>query len=238
MTKDVFIFKRFECRHGMSSMKIGVDAVLLGAWANVSQVRKVLDVGCGCGVIALMCAQRVPEAEIFAIDVDVDSVNEATFNCLNSPWNERMHVSLSDFNSCILSDIDLIISNPPYFDSGVTAPDSSRLVARHQAALSPYRLLERGRDMLSDGGRLAMIAPFSQSSDILKVAELNGFSLERGCCVRGHSAAPVKRVMFEFGLGCSHMQILPEAFPVLVLEEAPGIRTSAHQQLCEDFYIK
>lgn len=86
MRKSTFRFKRFDCTHGGGSMKIGVDAVLVGAWADVSGARHIIDVGTGCGVIALMCAQRAPEAMITAIDIDEASVAEASGNFAASPW--------------------------------------------------------------------------------------------------------------------------------------------------------
>ena len=89
MSENVFRFKQFSCSHGRSAIKIGVDGVLAGAWADVSGCSDILDVGTGCGLIALMCAQRNPTARVLAIDIHRDSVEEAAGNFSNSLWSGR-----------------------------------------------------------------------------------------------------------------------------------------------------
>ena len=140
MRKSFFRFKKFACSHGAGSMKIGVDA------------------GTGCGVIALMCAQRNPASDILAIDVDDSSVMEARENFSMSPWSGRLEAMHEDFNHISLKDVDLIISNPPYFNSGISSPDTPRLMARHQSDLSPHVLLTKGKDMLSERGTFFLSA--------------------------------------------------------------------------------
>ncbi len=263
MSKDVFRFKHFECRHSRSSMKIGVDAVLVGAWADVSCARTILDVGCGCGVIAMMCAQRAAVANICAIDIDRSSVVEAEANFAASPWSSRLHARCVDFNYLdkynmpdILhaADVDLIISNPPYFDDGIRNPSSSRLVARHQAGLNPYILIERADELLSKSGLVAMVVPDSQFLDLVRCAFDNRLALRRACRVKGHPGAPVKRVLLEFcredvyadsnnkyvlGANCARkIDDLHESLPLLTLESAPGTPTDEHRKLCADFYLK
>lgn len=244
MRNSVFRFKKFDCSHDRSSMKIGVDSVLLGAWADV-EGRTILDVGTGCGVIALMCAQRNEHAIIHAIDIDVDSVTEASENFTRSPWSERLSARLSDFSELRGCAYDLIISNPPYFDAGVTNPGTPREKARHQNALSPAVLLSRGRSLLKTDGRIAMIVPADQVPELIGYATGNGLVLRRICHVQGHPDAPVKRVLLEFLL-CPNSDNLQQAdaadYPIsdesLILEYSPGLPTEAHRLLCRDFYLK
>ncbi len=260
MSKDVFRFKHFECRHARSSMKIGVDAVLVGAWADVSGARSILDVGCGCGVIAMMCAQRNADADVYAIDIDRDSVDEAVANFTVSPWSSRLVAGCADFcHLNILSEfstpfVDLIISNPPYFDDGIRNPTSSRLIARHQAGLNPYVIIERGSVMISDKGLIAMVVPDTQFVDLVRCAADNKLSLRRACRVKGHPAAPVKRVLLEFCRAAAYkdsqvaandvvtsaydLEALHESLPLMILETAPGVHTAEHRDLCADFYLK
>ncbi len=236
MRKSLFRFKKFDCHHGSGSMKIGVDAVLVGAWADVSGAGTILDVGTGCGVIALMCAQRNESARVYGIDVDAASVAEAEGNFCGCPWHERLEAKLEDFNNITLNDIDLIISNPPYFESGVIHPDSPRMVARHKDNLSPEALLTRGCEYLSDTGRIAMIVPSEQYRHLLDVAHDAGLVAVRAAWVRGHLAAPVKRVLIEFSrIGD---EIDEAHIPLLTLENVPGEPTDEHRVLCRDFYLK
>ena len=245
MDKRRFYFKRFSVAHTRSAMKVGVDGVLVGVWADVSGCRHILDVGCGCGVIALMCAQRAPEAMVAAIDIDSDSVDEATDNFRESPWGDRLSAlrcSLDGYLSRLSAGeddgrrFDLVVSNPPFFNSGVDTPDSRRLSARHQAELSPLALVECATRLLAPGGRLALIAPSEQADEIMTEATAQSLWLRRAEYVRGHAAAPVKRVLLEFsptpGLTAT------DSIPVLDLETAPGVPTPAYRALCRDFYLK
>ena len=113
MRESLFHFKKFSCHHGLGSIKIGVDAVLIGAWADVSHVVHALDVGTGCGVIALMLAQRNDTALIDAIDIDADAIGQANQNFKESPWSDRLKASLERYNDILLKQYDLIISHPP-----------------------------------------------------------------------------------------------------------------------------
>lgn len=265
MHKDVFRFKHFECHHSGSSMKIGVDAVLVGAWADVTGANRILDVGCGCGVIALMCAQRNGEAEILAVDIDLASVEEAAVNFSASPWSDRLTASHDDFNELEVHDVDLIVSNPPYFDSGVSSPDSVRLMARHESTLGPVAIVEKSGKMLSSRGKVAMVIPDDRFIAVTSVALANNLCLARACRVRGHDKAPVKRVLVEYcrtdlhslaescnssrfgAVDCmalkseyngKKLEELHESLPVLTLEISPGIPTESHRALCGDFYLK
>ena len=236
MRKSFFRFKKFACSHGAGSMKIGVDAVLIGAWADVSGARRIIDVGTGCGVIALMCAQRNQASDILAIDVDDSSVMEARENFSRSPWSGGLEARREDFNHISLKDVDLIISNHPYFNSGISSPDTPRLMARHQSDLSPHVLLTKGKDMLSEKGRISMIIPAERMEEVLDTAHSSCLHMVRALYVKGHPKAPVKRILMEFGNSEEDIEI--EDIPVMVLETADGQPTPGHHQLCKDFYLK
>ncbi|MEJ2006177.1 MAG: methyltransferase, partial [Cyclobacteriaceae bacterium] len=65
--KSQFQFQKFSVKQEHTAMKVGTDAVLLGAWADISNASRVLDAGTGCGIIALMLAQRFQNPKIHAI---------------------------------------------------------------------------------------------------------------------------------------------------------------------------
>jgi len=217
-------------------MKIGVDAVLVGAWADVTGAKTILDVGTGCGVIAMMCAQRNLSAIIHAIDIDRESVLEAEENFNRCRWSGRLQARREDFNDMKLHDIDVIVSNPPYFESGVLHPHSPRLVARHKDNLSPEILLAKGREYLSANGRIAMIVPSEQLERLVSVGRSLGLVAIRASWVRGHLSAPIKRLLIEFATHGNEIDTIN--MPVLTLEESPGIPTAEHRMLCGDFYLK
>ena len=134
-------------------MKVGTDGVLLGAWCPVSSQAssfKVLDVGTGSGLIALMLAQRLPEAKITAIDIDAGAVEQAAYNFGMSPWADRLNcqqISLQDLEGEGV--YDLIVSNPPYFQDSLKNPDSQRAIARHTDTLSYDELLKHSARLLT-----------------------------------------------------------------------------------------
>ena len=113
-------------------MKVGTDGVLLGAWASCDGAERILDIGTGTGVIALMLAQRNTEAKIHAVEIDSTATQRARSNFDMSPWAERLDVeccAVQAFNRA--EKFDLIISNPPYFVDSLLPPDAKRSTARH-----------------------------------------------------------------------------------------------------------
>lgn len=234
MNDKIFYFKHFYCRHSVSAMKIGVDAVLLGAWADVSG-RKILDVGTGCGIIAIMCAQRNPNAIVFGIDIDKPSVAEAALNFTDSPWKNNLKALLEDYNNISLKNIDLIVSNPPYFSSGIKEPDSARLLARHESTLSPFILLKRAKTLLSACGRVSMIIPSNRKNEIVDYACSLGYSLKRLCMVKDNPKAVYKRCLLELALTHNIEEII---LSEIILKNENGSPSEAYINLCKDFYLK
>lgn len=235
-----FRFKRFEVNHSESSMKVGVDGVLVGLWAGDGfYPRRVLDAGCGCGVIALICAQRWPDASVDAIDIDSASIVEASSNFNRSPWSERLRAFKADYASHVSSGephrYDLIVSNPPFFASGVTEIDSPRLAARHQGEFSPRSLVELAPKLLTETGRVALIMPSEFEGELTEWAAGVGLHLVRKTLMRGHADAPWKRVLMEFSLTTSLSGAVSSE---LTLETHPGEPTPEYRELGQDFYLK
>lgn len=183
-----------------------------------------------------MCAQRNAVATVSGIDVDSGSVQEASFNFNRCPWAERLRAIQCDFNDWETPGLDLIVSNPPYFESGVLNPESVRLVARHQAGLSPAVLINRGKHFLSPQGRISMIVPADQFDDMNECGRLAGLPLIRANWIRGHMNAPVKRALLEFGV--HGRPVRKDSIDTLTLEVEPGTPTQQHISLCKDFYLK
>lgn len=258
---EVFNFKKFEVCHSNSSMKVGVDAVLIGSWTNCKG-SKIVDVGTGCGVIALMMAQRFPKAVIDAIDIDIESVLEAMENFNKSAYRERLNshtLSFKEFCETASHPYDLIISNPPFFRSGINEPNTAREKARHQGELSPFSLLEQGKNILSDYGRIAMIIPTEFYEEVKLSTEKNDMRLLRVCHVRNRADLRPKRIMLEIGrhysknfnsetfndepiphlfdsnLKDSHPSLIEEE---LIMFEMDGLPTLKYRALCQDFYLK
>lgn len=232
--KDIFTFKQFRVSHGKSSMKVGVDGVLIGSWGGVEGIRG-LDVGCGCGLIALMAAQRNPTALVEAIDIDPQSVEEAGENFRMSPWAERLKARLRDAMELAEETIetyDFIISNPPFFHSGIR-PASSREKARHLGNLSPQALITLASKTLKPGGTLSMIFLYEDTEEIIGEANKQDLWLERICLVADKPGKRPKRtmVLMRKGKGSSCTE------ETLYIRDEDGQFTEAYRELTKEFYL-
>lgn len=205
----VFRFKRFSVVQDNSALKVGTDAVMLGALMSVRPSdRRLLDVGTGTGVIALMAAQRLsscaaPSGEDFGIvgiDIDAASAEEAALNFAASPWSENLsslHCGLRDF--CVSpGSLDLIFSNPPYYDSSLENPDLRLASARHTGTLSYRDIFEFATSALSPDGRVALILPFEEKTRLLRTAASFGFRPFRLVHLRTSLRKPPRRLVAEF----------------------------------------
>jgi tRNA1Val (adenine37-N6)-methyltransferase len=196
----VFRFKQFSIEDNRCAMKVGTDAVLLGAWVNVKGVKRILDVGTGCGIIALMLAQRTEEdVNIEGIEIEEQDVKQADENLLESRWCNRIlfhNYSLQNFRSGYK--YDLIVSNPPYFNNSQLPPKAHRAKARHTDLLSHKELLHHSVRLLKTKGRLSVILPFEEGKVFLSLAEEVGLFLNRQMAFYSRKEKLQERWLFEF----------------------------------------
>ncbi len=196
MANEYFRFKQFEVWHDKCAMKVGTDGVLLGAMAPAEGTRRVLDIGTGTGLVALMMAQRCPEAEITAVEIVGEAARQAEENVARSPWSDRIRVVNADFKS--FTDgrrFDTIVSNPPYFAESLTSPDRDRTSARHTTELDFMSLIRHAAELLSPDGTLTLIIPTSVVTNIEKIAAAYGLcSVRRVVVVNRPGAAPKRTI--------------------------------------------
>lgn len=244
-SERIFRFKHFSVKHSRSSMPIGVDGVLVGSWAtknieNAEDIKRVMDIGTGCGVIALIAAQRLPSASVTAIDIDKDSCEEAEENFCESEWQDRLtciNVSLQDYIAGNeIEKMDLIISNPPFFISGIDNPTTSRERARHEASLPLEELALCVSVLLKDNGRFGLILPHGEVEKLfISKALKHGLRLIRKSTVRGFSHKLPKRSLLLFSKGVEAGKCYEDE---IVLEVKPGEPTEQYRELCNDLYLK
>lgn len=199
--KGLFQFKRFSVAHDRSTHKIGTDGVLLGAWADISNVQYILDVGTGTGVIALMMAQRTAGTVLIdAVEIEKEDSEQALQNVLQSPWASRInvhHTAIQNFFSS--RQYDLVISNPPYFINSWKPPEKKRSQARHTHELSFDELLSAASRLLAPTGRLAVILPYQEALQFTEGAKDHGLHVIRRMEFRSRAFKPVERLLLEFG---------------------------------------
>ncbi|GAB7219282.1 tRNA1(Val) (adenine(37)-N6)-methyltransferase [Vibrio comitans] len=198
-----FQFKSFSIWGGNSGMPVSTDGVLLGAWANVIHGNRLIDIGTGTGLLALMCAQRNTELDIVAVDIDDYAIEAAKTNFVASPWETRLQLHHSDivsFSKLNTAAFDTIICNPPYFNSGEQSASTTRATARHTDTLSHPALLDSCKELLLSGGSASFILPAEEAQQCIQRATNNGWRLSRLCKVKTTLKKEHTRYLFELQL--------------------------------------
>ncbi len=236
MANPYFSFKQFTVHHDRCAMKVGIDGVLLGVWCNVMNAGKILDIGTGTGLIALMLAQR-SNSDIDAIDIDTNAALQATENVKLSPWANRIHVqeiSLQDFAGKTNHRYDLIVSNPPYFVNSLKAPSTERTIARHTDSLTHEELILNAQLLLVPQGRICIILPAKEALQCKEAALSRGLFCTRETRVIPKPDAEIKRILLEFTL-----QSKPTEERTIVIEGHERHHYSPEfSLLAKDFYLK
>ena len=219
----MFQFKQFTIYQDLCAMKVGTDGVLLGAWANGG--KRILDAGTGTGIIALMMAQRYPNAVVTAIDIDEGAVKQAQQNVMQSPFPQQitvLHNTLQEHQG----EYDAIISNPPFFIDSLSAPDEQRNVARHTQTLTYTELMQAAWRLLSDEGELSVVVPFDYRKRMEDEAIFVGFFPCRVFAVKTTERKPAKRYLLSF-----------KKHPCRCEQELLTIGSERYQKLTKDFYL-
>ncbi len=235
-----FQFKQFSIKQEKSAMKIGTDAVLLGAWCSISHFPdKILDIGSGTGIISLMLAQRSDAEIIDAIEIDENAYEQSVENFEQSVWADRLYCyycSLQDFVNEISDEeetYDLIVSNPPFYNDDSETENESRNKARFTSSLSFEDLLLGVSKILSESGFFSVIIPFKEEENFVKIANENQLFLNKVCRVQGNPTSEIKRSLLSF----SH-QKSPIQESYLIIETERHQYTKEYINLTKDFYLK
>lgn len=230
----MFRFKRFEVEDEHCAMKVGTDGVLLGAWARVEDSMRILDVGTGTGLIALMAAQRNAQAQIVALDIEHGAVCEAQYNVRRTPWAERIDVVCCDVRSYSVEQrFDHIVSNPPYFIDSLPSPDTLRAVARHTSSLGYGEMVDAAQRLLTVDGRLSIVLP-TECAARFRYEAFGRLWLTRLLDVSTREGEAPKRTLMEFQL--SEQPLLPRCHS-LVIHNHQGGYSDEYRLLTEEFYL-
>lgn len=235
-----FTFKEFHINQSHTAMKVGTDGVLLGAWAEGGN--KILDIGTGTGLIALMMAQRYPHSIIDAIDIDKGALKDATSNVANSPFSERINIIQSSLQSFRLQTdnekqsllYDAIVSNPPFFINSLKNKVQNRSFSRHTDTLSFNDLCRHASRLLKDNGTFSIIIPFENRGIVESEAIMSGLSISYVINIKTKESKNIKRclIMFKKQLRSTY-NVVKET-----LLNSKGERSEWYSHLTKDFYIK
>ncbi|WP_243077379.1 tRNA1(Val) (adenine(37)-N6)-methyltransferase [Pantoea sp. MQR6] len=202
LKKNGFTFKQFFVAHDRCAMKVGTDGILLGAWSPIANVKRILDIGSGSGLIALMLAQRTPEAvHIDAVELDSQAAQQARENIQQSPWSTRIHVHPQDIASWAENSeqrYSLIVSNPPYFAPGIACSSPERDSARSTATLDHQTLLRSAALLIEEDGFFCVVLPETVGQDFSALALADGWHLRFRLDVAEYAERPPHRVLLAF----------------------------------------
>lgn len=235
----VFKYQQFDIIQEHAAMKVGTDSDLLGTLGMGG--KNILDIGTGTGVLSLMMAQRFPEAQVTAVEIDDNAVRDASDNFSNSKFAERITLNHCPFQDYVkvmdengkLGVFDSIICNPPYFDKSLEPTDLGRTRARHSSSL-PFRTLAEGSfKLLSDGGVFSVCIPPEVLPDFHSECLFAGYTLKQTILVKTVPDRPVKRIILIHQKGMTGMPVTE----TYCMCNADRSRSEWYKNLMKDFLV-
>jgi tRNA1Val (adenine37-N6)-methyltransferase len=230
---SIFKFKQFEVDQAGCAMKINTDGVLLAAMANHEEAENILDIGSGTGVIALMLAQRFPEAHVHAVEIDQQAAETAGKNFKSSVFNDRLtidHVAIEQYHH--QEKFDMIVSNPPFFVNDLKNEEARKGIARHADHHFFNMLVQKSNELLSDSGMLWLILPVKQANEVVLEALKCQLSLVKRIYIHSdESKAAFRQVI---GLGRIAHPLTESHFYIY---QSRGKHTESYEALLSDFFL-
>lgn len=233
-----FQFKQFTIEHDACAMKVGTDSIMLGSWVQANHAQRILDIGTGCGLLAIMLTQKtMDDCQIEGIDIDVAAVLQAKRNAENCPWTTRLtfqHTSLQTFSSTTM--YDLIVSNPPYFPINLSANKThsgqNRLNARQTIELDHPTLIQAVTKCLSSSGQFCCVLPADIAKVFMVDAELAGLHCIQELQVQPSPQKPVTRLLLTFSRIRKN-----NTCEKLSIYNHQGEYSEEYIALCKDYYL-
>lgn len=226
-----FQFQQFSIRQTHAALKVGTDALLLGSIAQFTNPQTILDIGTGTGVLALMCAQRFPEATIEAVELDEQACIDAAHNFSSSPFAHRLSLIQCDIK-LFQSDkhFDGIICNPPYFENSQLSTDASRSRARHTQDLDFASLIAIISRTLAPSGKAWIILPESSNEKWSDLINHSTLQLAEKWLIYGKPDKLVRNIY------CLQHEVATIQTHALTVRQADGKYTQEYIALTKDFH--
>lgn len=234
MPKNSFTFKQFTITQDRCAMKVCTDACIFGASTDVENVNRILDIGTGTGLLSLMLAQRT-NAQIEAVEIDEDAYQQAVMNVKTSPFSEKItifHQRTQDFVG--ISNYDLIVSNPPFYQQSLKSADAKANKALHAVELSFDDLIDSVIRLLSLDGKFVVLLPPFEIEKLIQIAQKKGLYLSKKLLIRHDESKAIFRVIATFQT--SQIPDLEEK--TLIIHKKDGkTYSNEFRDLLKDYYL-
>ncbi|MCK3654975.1 tRNA (adenine-N(6)-)-methyltransferase [Pasteurellaceae bacterium Macca] len=237
-----FQFKQFFIAHDHCAMKVNTDGILLGSLAPIAHLSprgKILDLGTGTGLVAMMLAQRQPKTTLFAVELEPNAYAQAVENIHNSPWQERIHLLQGDVLQLNFpKEFDLIVANPPYFEQSLRSRNPQRDLARSTEINGHLAWLQQSAKWLAPQGIISFILPTEMAEKLIKQAPTSGLFCQEICYIHAKANHPPKRAVVNFRRYSqpSNPQSLPEVTHLTIYDEQNQY-TAEFKALTQAFYL-
>lgn len=240
MPNDYFSFKQFTIHQDRCAMKVGTDGVLLGVLAPKIENGKILDIGTGTGLVAIMLAQRCPNAtKIVGVEICPEAAKQATENANNTNWTiEIINQSIQEFALTSKEKFDLIVSNPPYFVNSLKAPEENRNTARHTDNLSFEEIIQNSSKLLSENGNFCVIIPYSSENIFLDIAYTKNLQAVSIIHIIPKIGKEIKRSIITFCKKENKSNCNINITELIIEEEERHNYSHEFKRLTADFYLK
>lgn len=238
MSNNYFQFKQFKINQDKSSMKVCTDSCLFGAYvadkieSKLIQLKRILDIGSGTGLLTLMVAQK-SDAIIDTVEIDENSYYQTKENVAESEWNQRLKPFHTDIKTFTASyKYDLIISNPPFFENDLKSAHKNKNVAKHHDSLTFQELIQSIKNNLASNGTFLVLLPFHRTGYFKKFAAENNFYLIEEMFIKQTPKHDYFRAILFFATK-------PESVisKELIIKDEEGKYTKEFNFLLKDYYL-
>jgi tRNA1Val (adenine37-N6)-methyltransferase len=232
---SIFNCQQFSVQQNHAAMKICTDSLLFAAMAEIKEVKQVLDIGTGNGILALMLAQ-LGANNITGVEIHPEAYREAAKNFNNSPWATYLQVvneSIQDFAQSSKSRYDFIISNPPFFEQHYKTTATAKRLARHSDSLPHAELIAAVVQLLTTDGRFYVLLPTQAVVKFSYLAELAGLYVFKRVDLQAHVHKPAKVAALSFSRQKTTYQ-----YQVFTVYSKPGEYSRAYCDCLRPFLLR